>query len=112
MINREKLYDLIYNKADKLFKQYNPCEIGKNIFGEICCRNTLSTKLCCTGCEHLSKNGCTVRCVACKLCLCVGTGSIYLKLYKLRKVAYKYNLYRIRCSKKEIFGEENNHETI
>lgn len=27
MINREKLYDLLYNKADRLFKQYNPCNI-------------------------------------------------------------------------------------
>jgi len=103
MIDRWKLYDLIYNEADKLFKKYNPCEIGKNIFGEICCRHTDSIQLCCTECSHLSKRGCTVRCLACKLCLCVGDGMVSKRLNKLRKIAYKYDLYHARMSKKEIF---------
>lgn len=103
MIDRWKLYDLIYDKTNKLFKKYNPCEIGKNIFGEICCRNTNNTELCCTGCSHLSKSGCTVHCLACKLCLCIGNGGIRKKLNKLRKIAYRYDLLHARMSKKEIF---------
>jgi len=106
MINREKLYDLIYEKADRLFKEYNPCEIGKNIFGEVCCRRKLCNQLCCGGCKYLSKNGCTIKCLSCKLCLCVGTGLIHIKLYKLWKIAYRYNLYGARMSKEELFAEK------
>jgi len=107
MINREKLYDLIYEKADRLFKEYNPCEIGKNIFGKSCCRK--SENFCCRGCRHLSDDGCTVRSLACKLCLCCGSGligSLGDKLHKLRRITYRYNLYGARMSKEELFAEK------
>lgn len=104
MIDKEKLYDLIYDKADRLFKKYNPCEISKNLFGEICCRKTDNIYLCCTGCEYLSGKGCTVKCLACKLCFCAGDGLLRDKLHKLRRIAYKYDFYLARSSKEQVFN--------
>lgn len=71
---------------------------------EILLRHTDSNKLCCKGCEYLSKEGCTIKCLACKLCFCKGTNdfhSISNKLYKLRRIAQKYDLYHPRTSKKD-----------
>ena len=38
MIDRKKLYDLIYAKADRLLKKYNPCQINKDLFGGVYCK--------------------------------------------------------------------------
>ena len=55
-------HDRLYVHAYKLIKKHNPCKI-KN-------RKCLAGKICCSGCKHLTKKGCSVACLACKLYLC------------------------------------------
>lgn len=108
-IDREKLYDLIYDKADRLFKKYHPCNIHETPNGVQCKRG----KLCCDGCEYIGEHGCTVRCLGCKLSFCeidfyyccedLDIDALFsIKLLKLRYIAEKYYLMAYRCSKEEI----------
>lgn len=127
MIDRWKLYDLIYDKANKLLKEYNPCNIRLNTYGLLICNNekydTGNGKLCCSMCEYQSSKGCTTKCLACKvaLCECDNRGWVSKKtfnyccdwmevnprfrekMYKLVKVAQKYKLFVLRAGKKETF---------
>lgn len=83
MINLSKLHDLIYAKADRLFKQYNPCNIHIDKRKQLVCNNPKysndkpnqqlqfwNNSLCCVGCKYLSDSGCTVKCLGCKVGLC------------------------------------------
>ena len=125
MINREKLYNLIYNKADKLLKQYNPCNIRTKNNRLICNNGDMCEEkgesLCCSGCEYLGENGCTIKCLECKIGMCWWGESMQYTIYnrlqknlfnlrniphkfinqmdKLRKITYKYHLSKIRTSK-------------
>ena len=68
------LYDRIYDIADRLFKKYNPCNIQvKDNKTKCISRRYKCNYLCCTyydgQCEHW-ENGCTVKCLACKLFVC------------------------------------------
>ena len=86
MINLSKLYNLIYAKADRLFKQYNPCNIHIDKRKQLVCNNPrynhdkpnqqlhFWNSLCCVGCEHLGDNGCSIKYLGCKVALC-HTGS-------------------------------------
>ena len=129
-MNREKLYDLIYAKADKLFKQYNPCNI--RIENNVLLCNTYDDidnpkpQLCCGGCEYIRLFGCTVKCLACKIGFCYEDicfpmhhqlflykkkslhtcnkcNGFYKKLCKLKKIADRYDLLEIRTAKKYVF---------
>jgi len=127
MIDRWKLYDLIYDKADKLLKQYNPCNI-RTENGTLICNNkymcdSYGESLCCEDCEYLGNSGCTTKCLACKvaLCRCENRGWISRekfdeccecisasiefknKMYKLVRITQKYSLFVLRASKKETF---------
>ena len=71
---RSAVYDRIYDIADRLFKKYNPCDIHMRD-GAICCADKIHTQyrpksLCCTGCKYWTTNGCTVKCLPCKLHIC------------------------------------------
>jgi len=132
MIDRWKLYDLIYNKANKLLKQYNPCNIrikesNDRLFGKLICNNEYMCKrngesLCCSGCKYLGHNGCTIKCLECKVGWCwqgktckdifeddllhVNMPRTFIhKMDRLRKIMKKYQLNKIRTSKEEIFSE-------
>lgn len=73
-MNIEKLYDLIYDRADKLFKEYNPCNIHKNKDGYTNCLEYkgFANQLCCLYCHgQYWDNGCTVQCLKCKLFICI-----------------------------------------
>jgi hypothetical protein len=64
-------YDELYDKADKLLKEYNPCRIkcGSCQANRIDPKYNSTKQLCCGGCPYW-KNGCTVKSLACKLWLC------------------------------------------
>ena len=73
------LYDRIYDIADRLIKKHNPCNIHKRGDKVICAGKTDPCKtLCCYECSPLCglssnnywENGCTVKCLGCKLFLC------------------------------------------
>lgn len=87
------LYDRIYDIADRLFKKYNPCNIHtKN--NKTRCMNKLykHNYLCCcmwsNECKH-SKNGCTIKCLACKLFMCSRIFYVYDK-NGIQKINKKY----------------------
>lgn len=66
-----KLYDELYEEADALFKEYNPCRIEGNtcLYGRTT-DDPVGKSFCCNGCDHLCERGCTVKALSCKLWLC------------------------------------------
>jgi len=74
----EELYDRVYAVADSLIKRYDPCRVEKVGKGVICAdrgRSYLKFEsarnvTCCECCVYLGPNGCTVKCISCKLFLC------------------------------------------
>lgn len=99
------IYDRIYNIADRLFKKYNPCNIYIKEDKVTCIGKTDPCKaLCCYKCSpfcglsghHYWDNGCTVKCLGCKLFLCWPAKkkfpALSKKLYKLCSIADKYEL--------------------
>lgn len=124
-MNISKLYNQLYEKADKLLKQYNPCNIRIEQ-NKLVCNNAYMCKtkgesLCCCGCKYLSNNGCTVECLECKLGMCWAGDSIdytfkntlvhiniseefIYKMDKLRKIMRKYKLAGIRRTKEEVLA--------
>jgi len=105
------LYDRLYDIADRLFKKHNPCKIHtKN--GKLYCINhnehwNATLYLCCYGCidrwengeqrgNHWSENGCTTKCLSCKLYLCgYAKGKnrrLYHQLRRLKQFAYEHGL--------------------
>lgn len=132
MINRWKLYDLICDKADKLLKQYNPCNIRIEIspdwlFGKLVCNNTYMCRkrgedLCCRGCEYKGQNGCFDKCLGCKVSWCwqgdscaeafeddlhhVNIPEIFIhKMDILRRIAYRYGFLYTRTNKEKTFDK-------
>lgn len=106
------IYDRIYDIVDMLFKKYNPCNIHTiKKSGKVVCngRHRPTDTLCCYECSpgrgpkepHYWDNGCTIKCLGCKLFLCEAVRNkhplLNRKLSKLRGIAYKYNLPSGRC---------------
>jgi len=81
---------------DRLIKKHNPCNIHVK-GGRVKCafyrQYRDDNMLCCTGCNHWN-NGCTVKCLRCKLHLCSYADQRDKKtaqrLYKLRKYIRDY----------------------
>lgn len=92
-----ELYDRLYKRADDLLKEHNPCKMkdGKCLRGEPCC----------DGCEHLTKNGCVIECLMCKLHLChrvTRRNPELVKIFRqMCRKADRYGLLHARLSKKE-----------
>lgn len=63
---REGLYDLFYQDAASVLDVLNPCRFAVTPKGVTCAAGTP----CCHQCDHLSKRGCTVQSLACKMWLC------------------------------------------
>lgn len=134
MINLDKLHDLIYTKANRLFKKYNPCNIHIDKRKQLVCNNPRYSydkpnqqlqfwnDLCCGGCKYLGDNGCTTKCLGCKVGLC-RTGDRYeitegafdscckilkvnevfrKKLHRLAKIANKYKLVKLHSAKTDL----------
>jgi len=127
MINRWKLYDLIYNKADKLFEEYNPCNIRVKDNVLICNNKYMCKKygkdLCCSGCRYLGEKGCTIKCLSCKVGMCweghtcetmfkkdlshINIPKVFIhKIDRLKRIAYKYQLSFTRTSKEDVFAKQ------
>ena len=105
-MNKSKLYDLIYAKADRLFREYNPCDIHI-CNNTVICNNTKSyliyggvngnqTMCCPDSCKHLSFSGCTIKNASCKAFKCGFIIHHYpvlsKKLYRLERILSRYNL--------------------
>ena len=104
MIDRQKLYDLICNKIDKIIKKHSPCNIRLKNNVAVCKMG----EPCCSGCFYLSNNGCTTNCLGCKLTFCHGLSKdkITHKVMELLKPLYVLSFINhfiyIRSSKEEI----------
>ena len=92
---RERLYDRLYDIGNFLLKKHSPCEIknGK-------CSGPFSTEFCCDGCEYLTKKGCSIKCLWCKLWLCgVGSDRLVKQFKALNHLARLNDLESPRRSK-------------
>jgi hypothetical protein len=106
---KEELYDILFAIGQKSMDQYSPCDWKD---GE--CRRMRSSegdRGCCEGCKHLSKKGCAVKSLACKLWLCETQSNLFKECEKelkiLRQVAdYCGVPYEIRRSKEENFKSQ------
>jgi hypothetical protein len=61
--DRKELYDVLYDEARRLLKEYDPCKVkdGKCLRGHFCCNN----------CNYLDKEkGCIADCLLCRLWVC------------------------------------------
>ncbi len=127
MINRWKLYDLIYDKADRLLKQYNPCNIRIKDNVLVCNNKYMYMEygeyLCCSGCEYLGEKGCTTKCLSCKTGSCwegdswkiafnnnlshISISKIFIhKMDKLKRIMYRYKLGGCRINKNKKFNKK------
>jgi len=99
------IYDRVYDIADRLFKQYNPCNIRKKGNRVTCIGKTDPCKtLCCYECSpfcnltgyYYWNSGCTVKCLGCKLFLCRPARKkspiLSKKLYRLKDRALMMGL--------------------
>lgn len=66
----KRKYYYLCEKATKLFKEYNPCKFNKNGYCNVKRKNKSVCGSCCLECKHLSKTGCTVKNLSCKIFLC------------------------------------------
>jgi hypothetical protein len=97
------IYDDLYQRASAVIARINPCEIVI-VNGKATCVDSRTTgyrnngELCCGGCRHLSKQGCTVKALACKLWLCITVKrtekgkQAMQELRKLELEAYRSNV--------------------
>jgi len=123
-----KLYDVLYDYADKLLKIQDLCSIKKCNGKTLCNYNRFGNgsrvHLCCQGCDYISDKGCTVKALGCKIRFCWSNEYIYNTLansldntkldnklvgkwLRLQKIADKYLLNFIphrgcRLSKQEV----------
>lgn len=114
-------YDRFYEEADRLFREYNPCQFenGKCIFNRWCediykkqglklCGSPSSkytdSNGCCSAynCKYLGPEGCTIKALGCKLFVCTwlfgkAHKDFYPKLLDLRGKAAKTMMISTQC---------------
>ncbi len=108
---KEEIYDILFNVGDQIIDHYNPCDWRNGKCGRTRLPKT-DGKSCCEGCEHLGKNGCAVKSLACKLWLCEDQSILFkeclAELKVLRMVAdYCGVPHGERKSKEQDFGRLN-----
>ena len=84
---KKKKYSQICRILDEIEKQYNFCNIN-TVEGRVTCNGIFrnKSKLCCTGCHNLTKNGCRAKSIYCKLSYCyIGEGPKHCRLVKTDK---------------------------
>jgi hypothetical protein len=95
-----KLHDRLYDYANKIIKKYDPCKIENGA----CVRENI----CCNGCKYLTKDGCSIKCLWCKLWLCdyllkkPKCRPLILRLKKIEKIASKKRLLIERGSREDL----------
>lgn len=104
------MYDVLWDVADRMFKERNCCDFIKNQ----CAKDRINKTIeyCCKGCEYLIEHKCSVKSLGCKLEVCVymENKDVYGRgfLDALKKI--KVELYipgYIRQSKEDAFVEKD-----
>lgn len=63
-------YNRLYKEADKLFKEYNPCQFKDSSCVQDRRDGGIGKNGCCYSCEYLGPDGCKVKAIGCKLFFC------------------------------------------
>lgn len=107
---RKRYYDL-FSRIEKVYDKYNLskyCDIKNGSCIENRTGNMGDNSCCCCGCKHLTKNGCSIKAISCKLWFC---GNIpmeaRIELNILRKEAEENGLYRYRDDIEGIFENDS-----
>lgn len=109
MLRTMRRYNLLCDIADKLLGEYQPCKgcKGCSVFPS---RNKPNKPYdCCEGCPFNGPQGCTTRCLACKLWLCYNTPGLVPdmllnKLHRIEQLARKLNIHYARSTPEEALG--------
>ncbi|MCK4976820.1 MAG: hypothetical protein KAS36_07810 [Anaerolineales bacterium] len=109
MFSKEQLgflseaYDTIYNRAQALLEEFNPCEIED---GRCISRMNNHLACCSSACKYISREGCTTRNLRCKTHLCKdaldGKPELESRWKRLEKLVSKLELTYPWQSKGEI----------
>lgn len=91
-MTKQEIYLDIYNRASQVLDRDNPCKIAED--GKSCAGSfSHLSGFCCEGCKHLGPQGCTVKCLGCRLWMCSGLRDKYPEVAKeldnLAEEAYK-----------------------
>jgi len=102
MTNLNKMYDFLFSEASSLMKEYNPCKINDGY----CACSSYNTNLCCTNCKYITKNGCKVESLLCKLWTCSCLENKLPEEFKKRQsrlfnIALNFGLLYMRGSKED-----------
>lgn len=88
----KNMHEIIYDLANQYICYYDPCKWKD----EQCERDRFRHDkhgACCSGCSHLTKQGCSIRSLGCKLQLCSFISAKYpdlvLLLESLKEIAYE-----------------------
>jgi len=108
IIFRIWLFDFLFFIGDRAIKLHSPCGIRPDVMGTMDCL-VGRLKHCCGRCEYLGENGCTTKCLGCKLTLCYDLKkrdskpvvAAYRVLKPAKLVARRYYLSHIRTSRRE-----------
>lgn len=85
-------YDLIYEEADKLINEYNPCQFEN---GKCIIAREKNIEICCKPCYYLTNKGCNVKALGCKLAFCPDIWKLVPELF-----IYKFNKLRSKVADK------------
>lgn len=108
---RMEIYDNLYRKMEKLLEKYNPCErrVEKGVMR---CKVLKDISLCCNDrkCKYLTKKGCAVENLMCKLHICNDVQPSFEKKYPVlwkrwmlwHMMVYRLDLNRGWASKEEV----------
>ncbi len=104
-----RLYDILFAVGQQIMERHNPCEWKDGKCTRM--RQVEGDGGCCEGCKHLSRRGCSVQSLACKLWLCEAQKPKFwdceAELNVLRQVADYCGIpYEIRRSKEENFTSQ------
>ncbi len=93
MITKSSLYDALFKDGQEALAD-GPCQIKRGKDGVITClygRGSTNSTWCCESCEHLTRDGCSVQALGCKVWAC------RTLVEKRPDVVHKLNLIRERA---------------
>ena len=113
MTEISEIYDMLYNIADVLIKDYNPCEFKDGICKKWRLEGKERKDGCCGEfsenlCKYHSGSGCTVTNLSCKLWFCgvVDNPVIQGAMKNFKLLSEKYGIPDLnRCPKEEVLKE-------
>jgi hypothetical protein len=100
MSYKSRLYDVLYEMADKVLKEHNPCRVEN---GKCLRCQKGGHNFCCDDCQYLKDNGCSVKALYCRVWLCGShhRGIVENELNFIHYIARQHGLLTFRGSKED-----------